>query len=86
MEEYIPLVFIGLYVGFSILEAVRPGRALPAIKHWRLKGAVSLAIYFFLSGSLPLLWDGWLGEHRVIDATGLGAVGGAVVGFATASR
>jgi sterol desaturase/sphingolipid hydroxylase (fatty acid hydroxylase superfamily) len=34
-----------------------------------------------LSTGLPFVWDAWLGEHRLIDATGLGTWGGAAVGF-----
>jgi sterol desaturase/sphingolipid hydroxylase (fatty acid hydroxylase superfamily) len=29
----------------------------------------------------PMVWDAFLGEHRLIDATGLGTWAGAVYGF-----
>jgi sterol desaturase/sphingolipid hydroxylase (fatty acid hydroxylase superfamily) len=81
MEDLVPFVFIGSFVCLAILEEVRPGRALPDVRGWRIKGALFFIAALFASATLPLFWDGWLGEHRLIDATGLGTFGGAVVGF-----
>jgi sterol desaturase/sphingolipid hydroxylase (fatty acid hydroxylase superfamily) len=70
------------FVVLALLERVRPARALPSVAGWRLKGVAFLLLSIAISSSTPLLWDAWLGEHRLFDARGLGDVGGAILGFA----
>lgn len=72
---------LALFAAFALLEALRPGRAWPAVRGWRLKGVASFLATLVLSAAAPLLWDAWLAEHRLFDLTGLGHVGGAVAGF-----
>ncbi|MCP3917220.1 MAG: sterol desaturase family protein [bacterium] len=75
------LAILGLFAGFALVEAVRPGRRQTHVRGWRLKGVLFLFATITVSSYAPLLWDGWFGEHRLIDATGLGNFGGAAVGF-----
>lgn len=72
---------LGLFAALAIGERLLPGRALPAVPLWRLKGIFFLLLSAALSVALPLLWDGWLGSHRLLDGTKLGTWGGALVGF-----
>lgn len=72
---------LGLFAALAVLERVRPARPLPAVAGWRAKGTVFLLLGIAVSSSAPLVWDAWLGEHRLIDARGLGDLGGAVAGF-----
>ena len=65
----------------ALVERVRPARVLPAVAGWRTKGVAFLLLSIAISSSTPLLWDAWLGEHRLFDARGLGDVGGALCGF-----
>lgn len=78
------LVDIGVFGGFAafaLLDFLRPARVFPKVRFWRLRGLAFFATYLVLSSLLPFVWDGWLGQHRLIDATGLGTFGGAAVGF-----
>lgn len=77
----ISLVIIAIYIGLMIWEAVFPGRKLPQVKYWKLKGLTAFAIYFYLSSYLPLFMDPYLEPYRLLDITGLGTLGGAVVGL-----
>ena len=72
---------VATYAAFAIYEARRPARALPKAPRWRLKGGLFLGLGLVLTTVLPMFWDAWLGEHRLIDATGLGTWLGALYGF-----
>lgn len=72
---------ISVFFGFVGYDTLRPARAYPKVKGWVLKGIVAFVVYAALSTALPFVWDDWLGEHRLIDATGLGTWAGAAVGF-----
>jgi sterol desaturase/sphingolipid hydroxylase (fatty acid hydroxylase superfamily) len=84
MELLIMIVagIVATYAAFALLEALRPGRTQPRIARWRLKGGLFLALGLLLTSVLPMFWDTFLGEHRLIDATGLGTWLGALYGFA----
>ncbi|KAA3626508.1 MAG: sterol desaturase family protein [Bacteroidetes bacterium] len=77
----ISLVILAMYAILMIWEAVFPARELPKIKHWKIKGLVSFAVFFYLSTYLPLLTDPFLEPYRLFDLTGLGTLGGALVGL-----
>lgn len=81
MEDLLTLGIFGSFAGLAALELVRPSRVFPRMRFWRIRGVASLAVYLVLSTVFPFLWDQWLGAHRLIDATGLGIAGGAVVGL-----
>jgi len=68
-------------VAFLVLDRVRPARTFAPRPWWKLKGAVFFAVNFVVSSTVPLWFDGWLAEHRLIDATSLGVGGGALVGL-----
>ena len=77
-------VLIGIvlfFLGFMAYDRLRPAREYPRVEGWALKGIAAFALYAALSTALPFVWDGWLGEHRLVDATSLGTFGGAAVGF-----
>ena len=79
MDIYTWLV-VGTFAGLIGLDAVAPARRFPAIRAWRLIGVAGFVIYSAVAMLLPLVWDSWLGKYRLIDATGLGPVTGAIVG------
>ncbi len=77
----VSIAVLGLYAGLMIWERIAPGRVLPEVRGWRVRGLSTFVVYFFLSSYLPLLWDGHLAAYQVFDLTGLGTIGGAVVGL-----
>lgn len=77
----ISLVIFSGYTALMLWEAIAPGRPLPRVPGWQAKGLLFFAAYFFLSSYLPLIWDRQLAALQLIDLTGLGALGGSVVGL-----
>ncbi len=61
----------GLFAAFAAFDVLAPARAFPAVRGWRVKGVAAAVLYWFVSTRAPFLWDGFLGSHRLIDATGL---------------
>lgn len=78
-----PLVLaaFGLYAVLLVHDLVRPARAYPAVRFWRLKGLLAFLSFAAASIAVPLLTDAWFAEHRLVDATGLGPWAGAALGF-----
>ncbi len=77
----VSLAVIALYAGLMIWEAIFPARKLPKVKFWQLKGALSFFAFFYLSSYLPLWTDPFLAEYTLFDLSGLGTVGGAIIGI-----
>jgi sterol desaturase/sphingolipid hydroxylase (fatty acid hydroxylase superfamily) len=68
------------------IEARFPARQFPKIRHWRWKGVFWLIVAGVLATVLPLLLPAdWLAAHRLMDLSGLGVIGGAVVGYIVVS-
>lgn len=78
IADPVSLVVFGLYGALMVAEAVFPGRDLPVVRGWRLRGLAAFVVFFFLSSYAPMLWDAALAEHRLLDLTGWGTLGGAV--------
>jgi sterol desaturase/sphingolipid hydroxylase (fatty acid hydroxylase superfamily) len=77
----ISLSLLAMYALLMIWEAVFPGRKLPMVKYWKLRGIAVFVFYFYLSSYLPLLWTQYLPEAQLVDLSGLGSTGGAIVGI-----
>jgi sterol desaturase/sphingolipid hydroxylase (fatty acid hydroxylase superfamily) len=77
----ISLAILALYAGMMIWETVAPGRPLPKIKGWVLRGITSFAVFFYLSTYLPLFWDVYLAPYQLVDLSVLGTFGGAIFGL-----
>lgn len=65
------LIALGLFGAFAATELAVRGRAFPAMRLWRVRGIAFFILYFVIATYAPLLWDEWLGAHRLFDATGL---------------
>jgi sterol desaturase/sphingolipid hydroxylase (fatty acid hydroxylase superfamily) len=77
----ISLFILALYGGLMLWEHLAPGRTLPRVRGWRLRGLASFGVYFFVASYLPLFWDSHLAAYRLVDLTGLGTLGGAAAGL-----
>src|SRR5438445_9941583 len=74
------------YLAMLGIEALFPARQFPDIAYWRLKGFCFLTVQGLLATLMPLVIpEHWLAQHRLIDLTGLGVIGGAVLGYAIVS-
>jgi sterol desaturase/sphingolipid hydroxylase (fatty acid hydroxylase superfamily) len=76
----VSLGIIGMYLLLMLWETLFPGRVLPAIKYWKLRGIAVFLFYFYLSSYLPLLWARWLPSAQLLDLSGLGSLSGALFG------
>lgn len=72
---------LALYGFLMLWEAVFPARSLPRVAGWPMRALGSFVVYFYLSAYLPMLWDGYLAEHRLFDLSAIGAVSGAIIGL-----
>jgi len=73
------IIVISIFVILMIAEELFPGRPLPKIKHWKIKGILAFIIYFFLSTYFPMLWNDTLSQYQLFDMSFLGDLGGATV-------
>ncbi len=73
------IIVISIFLVLIIAEAIIPGRQLPIVKYWRIKGIIAFTIYFFISSYLPLIWSDYLAEYRIMDLTFLGDYWGALI-------
>jgi len=78
----VPVTFLIMWA----VERLRPARVFPPIRGWGLIGLAFLIVMATVSTVVPLLIPvDWLARHRLVDGTGLGVVGGAVVGYIVVS-
>lgn len=77
----ISLAIIAMYAGLAAWEALAPGRTLPEVRGWRLRGGAAFAGYFYLSSYLPMLWHEHLAAWQLLDLAEIGIAGGVVAGM-----
>ncbi len=77
----ISLVVLAMYGSLMLWEAIAPGRELPSVAGWKLRGLMAFVAFFYLSSYLPLYWDRYFAEYQLVDLTQLGTFGGALVGL-----
>jgi sterol desaturase/sphingolipid hydroxylase (fatty acid hydroxylase superfamily) len=73
------LVPVGMFLVLALVELVLPNRRFPEVPFWRLRGTLVFLAYLFVASTAPLFWDGFLAEHRLFDARGLGTAAGALL-------
>lgn len=73
------IIVISIFLVLMFAEALFPGRPLPKIKNWKVKGISAFVIYFFLSSYLPMIWNDTLAQYQLIDLSFLGDILGAIV-------
>lgn len=73
------IIVISIFLILLIAEELFPGRPLPKIKHWKIKGILAFVIYFYLSTYLPMIWNDTLSQYQLFDMSFLGDLGGAIV-------
>ncbi len=79
LTDPISLIILCIYAALMLWEGIFPGRKLPVVKYWRLKGLIAFTFFFFLSSYLPMFINPYLEPYRLLDLTGLGTVWGGLV-------
>ena len=71
-----------IYFAMLAVELIWPARLFPQRPGWQWIGIAFLLLSMTIGNALPLFLPlDWMAEHRWIDGTGLGVIGGAIVGF-----
>lgn len=71
MFGFVDYFIFSVFGGLVALDIFTPARKFPLIPQWRLKGLLAAILYYVVASYSPFLWDEWLGQYRLIDATGL---------------
>ncbi len=79
LQDPASVIVICIFFTLMVAEEFFPGRPLPKVKYWKIKGIIAFIIYFFLSSYLPLIWNDTLGNYRLFDLRFLGNYWGALV-------
>ena len=70
------------YFAMLAAERVWPARSFPPRSGWQWLGIAFLLLSMAIGTALPLYLPlDWMAEHRLVDGTGMGVVGGAIAGF-----
>lgn len=75
----VSLVVIAIYASLMLLEAIFPGRPLPKIRFWKVKGVLAFFCYFFIASYLPYLINPILEPYRLFDLSMLDPIVGGVI-------
>lgn len=68
----ISIIILVMYGALMAWEAIAPGRELPRIKNWKVRGLASFMVFFYLSTYLPLIWDKYLTAYQLFDLSQIG--------------
>lgn len=79
LKDPASITIISMFFVLVLAEEIFPGRRLPKIKFWKLKGIFTFVIYFFLSTYLPMFWNETLAHYQLFDMSFLGDYGGAAI-------
>lgn len=63
-------IVFAIFGALALWEALAPARALPRVRHWRLRAFGAFVVYFLLSSYLPLLWAKPLSSLQLADLSG----------------
>ena len=77
----VPLLVFAVGVVMILVEIASPGRSWPTVSGWWARAILLNGVQVGSVGLAGVAWDGWLLRHRLWSADGLGATGGALVGY-----
>lgn len=83
MEDLVTAALLLAYATLIGLDFLKPARTFPKMRFWRIRGLALFVVNIGLFTALPFVWDEYLVQYRLFDATGLGLVGGTLLGVAT---
>jgi sterol desaturase/sphingolipid hydroxylase (fatty acid hydroxylase superfamily) len=78
-EDLMPILMIGTFVLFLILEAVRPARPQAKVRFWLLKGIAFYLVIAAINAVVPAIAIEAIGDQSLFHLQALGAFGGAAI-------
>jgi len=73
------IIVISIFFILMTAEIIIPGRKLPTVKFWKVKGILAFIFYFFISSYLPLIWNSYLATYEIFDLVFLGDYWGGLI-------
>ena len=58
-----------MFAAFALTDLLAPARTYSKSPWWKVRGLAAMTLYFATAFTAPLLWDAWLAEHRLFDAS-----------------
>jgi len=80
MNAMLGYLTIALIPGAILIDRAIRGRRHDSTRFWRLRATLVTIAIFFLAGYVAVFWSNLLGDFHLLDGSGLGTWGGALVG------
>lgn len=74
-------IAFGMFIAFCLLDGLARARAFPKVTRWKIKGAAFTALYFAIATYAPLMWDEFLGQYQLFNASALPWWAQVAIGF-----
>ncbi len=81
MWDLMGYLTIGLIPGIIVIDWAIRGRQHDSTRFWRVRGTLVTIATFYIAGYVAVFWGALLGDFHLLDGSGLGTWGGAVVGI-----
>jgi sterol desaturase/sphingolipid hydroxylase (fatty acid hydroxylase superfamily) len=81
MWNLIGYLTIGLVPGFIVIDWAIRGRHHDSTRFWRVRATLVTIATFYIAGYVAVFWGALLGNFHLLDGSGLGTWGGALVGI-----
>ncbi len=80
MEQILALFIPSTFVLMLVAERLFPGRPLPKVRFWLIKGIVFFVFTGAVNAIIPALLAKWLDGHTPLHLAALGTIPGAILG------
>ena len=81
MWDLIGYLTIGLIPGAIVLDWAIRGRKHDSTRFWRVRATLVTIAVFYIAGYVAVFWGNVFGDLHLLDGSGLGTWGGAIVGI-----
>jgi sterol desaturase/sphingolipid hydroxylase (fatty acid hydroxylase superfamily) len=81
MWDFIGYLTIGLIPGIIVIDWAIRGRKHDSTRFWRVRAVLVTISTFYIAGYVAVFWGAALGDIHLLDGSGLGTWGGALVGI-----
>lgn len=80
MEQILSLLIPVTFILMLVLERLFPGRPLPKVRFWLIKGVVFFVLAAAVNATLPALLSIWLDGRTLLHLSAIGILPGAILG------